>query len=140
MTTATKFDHDTHPGENYAILTPVPIEDVFGFFGTMKGMVGEEMAKQLWDSASLIISTAFYEDDPAVVRNFLRSRYGRHLADSVSFFAKPDEYNDFDVMHSAVMDAILDSYKSGHNTGKSVWTRRFNEIKDVTEKGEWIDP
>ena len=137
--TKVSFDHETHPGENYAILTPVPIEDVFGFFGTMKGMVGEEMAKQLWDSASSIISTAFYEDDPAVVRNFLRSCYGRHLADSVSFFAKPDEYNDFDVIHSAVMDAILDSYKSGQNTGKSVWTRRFNEIRETTVKGEWVD-
>ena len=138
-TTTAKFDHDTFPGENYAILTPVPIEDIFGFFGTMKGMVGEEMAKQLWNSASLIVSTNFYEDDPAVVRNFLRSRYGRHLADSVSFFAKPEEYDDFDVMYFAVMDAILDSYKSGQNTGKSVWTRRFNEIRETTLSGEWVD-
>ena len=81
------FDHETHPGENYAILTPAPINDVFGFYGTMKGMAGEEMAVKLWDSASLIVSTIFNENDPAVVRNFLRSRYGRHVADRVSFFA-----------------------------------------------------
>jgi hypothetical protein len=137
--TIAPFDHDLYPGENHAILTPVPKEDIFGFYGTMKTIAGEETAEMLWDSASLVLSSCFKEDDPAVVRNFLRSRYGRHLADSVTFFAKPEEYGDFDVMHFAVMDAILNPHESGRNKGKSVWTNRFNEIKDATESGEWVD-
>ena len=133
------FDHDTNPGENYAILTPVPTEDMFGFYGTMKDMVGEEMATKLWDSASMIVSTTFCEDNPTVVRNFLRSSYGRHLADRVTSLAKESDYGDFDVMRSAVMDAILSPHESGRSNGQSAWTRRFNEIKMVTESGEWED-
>jgi len=131
----TAFDHDNFPGENYAILTPVPVDDVFGFFGTMKGLVGKEMAIKLWDSASLIVSTNFYEDDPAVVRNFLRSRYGRHLADRVTFFSIPEDYSDADKMYEAVLSTITEVTKRG----ELFWGKCFDEIKTVTENGEWID-
>jgi len=131
----TAFDHVTFPGENYAILTPAPVEDIFGFFGTMKSLVGEEMGVKLWDSASLIVSTVFYEDDPAVVRNFLRSRYGRHLADRVTFFSKEEDYGDAVAMYDALLSTISETMKCGG----LFWQKSFDEIKTVTENGEWID-
>lgn len=69
----------------------------------------------------LILSTYYREDDPAVVRNFLRNRYGRHLADRITFFARPKEYGDFDVMHDAVMSAIMDT----DHRGRSLWSKLF---------------
>ena len=131
----TAFDHDNFPGENYAILTPVPVDDVFGFYGTMKGMVGEEMAVKLWDSASLIVSTNFYEDDPAVVRNFLRSSYGRHLADRVTFFAKEEDYGDAVIMY----DALLSTISETTNRGGLFWRKPFDVVKEATVTGEWTD-
>jgi hypothetical protein len=139
MTTKSKHDHDMYPGENVAILTPAPIEDMWGFFGTMKTIADEDVAIIAWESASLTLSSCFKEDDPAVVRNFLRSRYGRHLADRVTFYANEEEYGDSDIMRSAVMDAILAIHESGRNKGKSVWTEWFTDIKKATESGEWED-
>jgi len=133
--TTTTFDHDNLPGENYAILTPVPEDDVFGFFGTMKGMVGEEMAIKLWDSASLIVSTIFYEDDPAVVRNFLRSSYGRHLADRVTFFAKEEDYGDATIMYDALLSTISETTKRGN----LFWGKCFEIVREATITGEWTD-
>jgi len=135
MSTIKKHDHDLYPGENYAILTPAPEEDVFGFYGTVKRMVGEEMAIQLWDTASLVLSTWFREDDPAVVRNFLRSRYGRHLADEVANQSHPSNYENYAIMNQAVMDAVLVTDRKG----RSFWTDWFFDIKATTENGEWSD-
>jgi hypothetical protein len=134
MTTKT-FDHDTNPGENYAILTPVPVEDFFGFYGTMKDMVGEEMAVKLWDSASLIVSTVFHEDAQAVVRNFLRSSYGRHLADRVTFFAKEADYGDAGIMYEAVLSTISETSQRGG----LFWQKCFDTVKSATINGEWED-
>jgi len=134
MTTAA-YDHDAKPGENYAILTPVPTADMFGFYGTMKCMVGEEMAVKLWDSASLIVSTIFYEDDPAVVRNFLRSSYGRHLADRVTFFSIPEDYDDAGKMYDALLSTISEVTKQG----KMFWGKCFETVKEATISGEWVD-
>jgi len=131
----TKFDHDANPGENYAILTPAPTDDMFGFYGTMKCMVGEEMAIKLWDSASLILSTIFHEDDPAVVRNFLRSSYGRHLADRVTFFAKEEDYGDANIMYEAVLSTITEVGRSG----QLFWKTEFETVKNATTSGEWKD-
>jgi hypothetical protein len=132
----TTFDHENYPGENVAILTPAPAEDVFGFYGTVKSMTDdEEMAEFLWESASLVLSSFYREDDPAVVRNFLRSRYGRHLADRITFFAKPHEYKNFDVMREAVMSAIMEK----DHRGRSMWGKLFAEIKKIIENGEWVD-
>jgi len=131
----TAFDHDTHPGENYEILTPVPLEDRWGFYGMMKNMVGEEMAIKLWDSASLIVSTNFYEDDPAVVRNFLRSRHGRHLADRVTLFANEEDYDDEAAMYEAVLSTVTEVGRNGN----LFWKTQFDKIKEATESGEWRD-
>lgn len=130
------FDHDNDSGENVAILTPAPVDDLFGFFGTVKSMTNDEkMATYLWESASLLFTNFYHEDDPAVVRNFLRSRHGRHLADSVTFFVKPDEYGDFDAMQEAVMSAIMETDRHGC----LIWAKQFAEIKKITENGEWTD-
>ena len=131
----TTFDHVNHPGENYAILTPAPEEDAFGFYGTVKRMVSEDMATNLWDTASLVLSSWFREDDPAVVRNFLRSRYGRHLADEVANQSHPSNYEDYAIMGQAVMDAVL----AADRQGRSFWKKWFQEIKQITESGEWSD-
>ena len=129
-------DHDLYPGENFAILTPAPVEDIFGFYGTVKSLTDDEqMAAHLWETASLVLSSFYREDDPAVVRNFLRSRYGRHLADRITFFVKPHEYEDFDVMREAVMSAIMEK----DHRGRSMWGNLFAEIKKITENGEWTD-
>jgi hypothetical protein len=133
--TTTAFDHDNHPGENYAILTPAPVDDVFGFFGTMKSMAGEQAAIQLWDSASLIVSTNFYEDDPAVVRNFLRSCYGRHLADRVTFFANEKDYGDAAKMYEALLSTISETTKHG----ELFWGQCFEAVRNATLTGEWTD-
>ncbi len=129
-------DHENYPGENSAILTPAPVEDAFGFYGTVKSMTGrEEIAVAVWDTASLMLSTLFDENDPAVVRNFLRSRYGRKVADHVTFFARPGEYENLDVMHEAVRSAITDV----DVRGRLIWKKWFEEIRAVTLSGEWVD-
>ena len=135
MSTIKKHDHDLYPGENEAIITPAPVDDVYGFYGTVKRMVGEEMAIQLWDTASLVLSSWFREDDPAVVRNFLRSRYGRHLADEVANQSHPSNYENYAIMSQAVMDAVLATDRKG----RSFWKKWFQEIKQITESGEWSD-
>jgi len=132
--TTKAFAH-TQPGENHAILTPVPTGDMFGFFGTMKCMVGEEIAIKLWDSASLILSTTFCEDDPKVIRNFLRSNYGRYLADRVTFFAKEADYGDAAIMHEAVLSTISET----NNRGRLFWEKCFEDAKCETQTGEWKD-
>ena len=135
MSTIKKHDHDLYPGENEAIITPAPVDDVYGFYGTVKRMVGEEMAANLWDTASLVLSSWFREDDPAVVRNFLRSRYGRHLADEVANQSHLSNYENYAIMGQAVMDAVLATDRKG----RSFWKEWFQEIKQITESGEWSD-
>ena len=135
MSTIKKHDHDLYPGENEAIITPAPVDDVYGFYGTVKRMVGEDMAANLWDTASLVLSSWFREDDPAVVRNFLRSRYGRHLADEVANQSHPSNYENYAIMSQAVMDAVLATDRKG----RSFWKEWFQEIKQITESGEWSD-
>ena len=127
-------DHKNYPGENEAILTPAPVDDVFGFYGTIQSLVGAEMAEVLWDVASLTLSSLFEEDDPAAVRNFLRSRYGRHLADEVSNQSRPSDYEDYDAMREAVIGAVLATDRKG----RSYWRKWFPEIRPVTMSGEWI--
>lgn len=128
-------DHQNHPGENEAILTPVPVEDVFGFYGTIQTFVAESMAAALWDVASLTLSSLFEEDDPAVVRNFLRSRYGRQLADEVNIRTLVQDYENHDAMREAVMDAVLATDRKG----RSYWSKSFLEIKRATASGEYVD-
>ena len=135
MSTIKKHDHDLYPGENEAIITPAPVDDVYGFYGTVKRMVGEDMAANLWDTASLVLSSWFREDDPAVVRNFLRSRYGRHLADEVANQSHPSNYENYAIMSQAVMDAVLATDRKG----RSFWKKWFQDIKQITESGEWSD-
>ena len=132
--TKTTFVHKTYSGENN-VLTPVPKKDLWGFYGSMKCMVGEKMAIKLWDSASLMISTNFHEDNPAVVRNFLRSPYGRHLADRVAFFAKEEDYGDDAAMYEAVLSTITEVGRSGN----LFWKKQFDKIKVATATGEWED-
>jgi len=129
------FDHDISPSENHAVLTPVPTEDVFGFYGTMKDMVGEEMATKLWDSASMIVSTTFCEDDPVVVRNFLRSNHGRYLADRVTSLAKEENYSDTTIMYDTLSSTISEV---GRN-GQMFWKQQFDLVRQATINGEWED-
>lgn len=54
-----------------------------GFFGTIQLKRGEKGAQQAWQVAFTAIQKAVPKAEPADIRNFLDSKYGRHAADQV---------------------------------------------------------
>lgn len=55
----------------------------YGFFGTVQLKRGEKGAQQAWQVAFTAIQKAVPKANPADIRNFLDSKYGRHTADQV---------------------------------------------------------
>ena len=65
-----------------------PTEDCWGFFGTIKSneKLGEKEASQAWADAFRIFRSVPWQPSDPAIRNFLRLRAGRHIADATSFY------------------------------------------------------
>lgn len=117
-----------------------PTEDVYGFWGTIQtnsyceetdcNHIDEAAADRIWAAACLQVAETFDENNPNVIRNFLRSRYGRHLADELFTEATCTE-NDLVANLADVLN------RKSHNV--LVWKRDFRNVKETTLNGEWID-
>jgi hypothetical protein len=70
---------------NYAA---APIDDSWGFFGTidMNERLGLKETINAWNDAFTVFRSAPWQPTDISIRNFLRSRWGRHFADSTSFY------------------------------------------------------
>ncbi len=65
-----------------------PTDDSWGFFGTidMNERLGLKETIEAWDAAFAVFRSAPWQPTDIAIRNFLRSRWGRHFADSTSFY------------------------------------------------------
>lgn len=70
---------------NYAA---APTDDSWGFFGTidMNERLGLKETIEAWDAAFAVFRSAPWQPTDIAIRNFLRSRMGRHFADSTSLY------------------------------------------------------
>jgi len=119
-----------------------PEEDAFGFAGTLRAnteeRLGEDAERRLWAEACKAVQATFGEKDAAVVRNFLRSRWGRHLADEACNFAHPE------TGERALLAGLKKALKRRKQlregkTGRLAWQKVFDEIKKATLDGTWED-
>jgi len=104
-----------------------PREDSHGFAGTLRANydLGWRTNERLWQFACLTVQLAFHETDLRIVRNFLRSKWGRHLADDLSF-RQPRNPEEADVQ-----DAIAAT------PWQKVWAKCYREVAELTRRGEW---
>lgn len=74
--------------DNKITLATAPIEDCYGFFGTIKmnERIGEKEAIKAWEEAFEVLRSAPWQPTDTAIRNFLRSRRGRHFADATTFY------------------------------------------------------
>ena len=119
-----------------------PVEDSFGFAGTMlgnsrddsdQGGLSQEAAKRLWAKACAEVAEAFGEKDARVVVNFLRAPIGRHLADEVYNHALPRK--DEESLAAAIRPAVRQTTPAG----KGWWTKAFRTVRKATLDGTWVD-
>ncbi|MBC2592806.1 hypothetical protein H5P28_00885 [Ruficoccus amylovorans] len=77
--------NSTTPNANY---TTAPSEDSWGFYGVVQHNehMNEAEAAQAFADAFEIFRSAPWQPTDIAIRNFLRSRWGRHFADSTSFY------------------------------------------------------
>ena len=131
----------TTKSDNQKILQP-PVEDVYGFFGTVqtnsyseatgRNSIDQIAAGKLWALACRLVAERFQCDDPAVIRNFLRSKHGRHLADDATCAGNGcDEYN--------VAIGIGRSLDRRRRNGESIWKKPFEDVRKATVNGEFVD-
>lgn len=113
---------------------PAPAEDCWGFYGTIldNGKITPDNAACIWKTACQALAETYNETDAAVIRNFLRSRYGRHLADSVHEHAY--RITDGDSIETIYEKAVTDALTPAKN-----WRREFKAIRKTTLSGEWED-
>jgi hypothetical protein len=73
---------------NNANYAAAPTDDSWGFFGTidMNERLGLKETIEAWDAAFTVFRRAPWQPTDITIRNFLRSRWGRHFADSTSFY------------------------------------------------------
>ena len=104
-----------------------PREDSHGFAGTLRMNydLGWRTNERLWQLACLTVQLAFHETDKRIVRNFLRSRYGRHLADDLNR-RQPRDPEEVDVQ-----DAIAAT------NWKKDWAKCYREVAEATRNGTW---
>ncbi|MDR1283839.1 MAG: hypothetical protein LBK99_23930 [Opitutaceae bacterium] len=77
----------THDTTKTNKLAETPIEDVFGFYGTIHSNEGLCQAKgdAAWKCAMRTI-TEVTGGNAILARNFLRATHGRHFSDATSFY------------------------------------------------------
>ena len=73
---------------SHAGVAAAPTDDRWGFFGTldMNEHLGLKETIAAWDAAFAVFCSAPWQPTDIAIRNFLRSRWGRHFADSMSFY------------------------------------------------------
>jgi hypothetical protein len=130
---------------------PFPDEDAFGFAGTIQANshndatgangIGPDAARRLWREACAAVARTFGEDDPAVIRNFLRSRYGRHLADEAYTEAHPAQGEA--ALAAGIGKALARKKRIRQRLGgtreRLAWQKPFDEIKTATLDGTWTE-
>ncbi|MCL2118005.1 MAG: hypothetical protein FWH27_06210 [Planctomycetaceae bacterium] len=127
----TDDDHKDHFRVNPAVITPAPVDDKTrgGFYFALKKAAGEEVAQELWKTASVALSERFEENDPDVIRRFLLSRQGRFLALSAMSHTWPECYRHVHEMVNSLMDTLEECDTSGNQT-VSAWAKAFQAIKN----------
>lgn len=72
--------------ENTPDYSAAPTEDSFGFYGTIMSneKLSGKQAEQAWKGAFAVVRDGLAEGNKIMARNYLRTRQGRHLADSCS--------------------------------------------------------
>ena len=110
-----------------AIEYAFPREDSHGFAGTLRQNydLGWRANARLWLVACQAVEAAFGETDRRIVRNFLRSNYGRHLADDLSR-RQPRDPEEADVQN-----AILTT------DWRKDWTKGYRFVAEATRNGTW---
>ena len=70
------------------VTATAPTDDRRGFFGTldMNERLGLRETIEAWDAAFAVFRSAPWQPTDIAIRNFLRSRWGRHFADSTSLY------------------------------------------------------
>jgi hypothetical protein len=106
-----------------------PRDDSHGFAGTLRLNydLGWRANARLWLFACQTVEGAFGETDRRIVRNFLRSGSGRHLADDLSR-RQPRDPEEADVQNAI----------AGTNWKKD-WGTYFREVAELTRRGGWED-
>jgi hypothetical protein len=129
-----KTSKTTNQADSKTMSIPAPTEDSWGFYGTLlsEDEISKAIAKQVWDVACHEVAEVFGETNPAVVRNFLRSPAGRHLADSVSDHATGQTAVEYS-------QAVWTAMRETNAKGRNIWKRSFEEIKKATLDGTWTD-
>ena len=122
-------------------LTLPPREDAHGFYGTLRSNsesaqagLGERGLERLWLEAFRQVEVLFRERDQQVVRNFLRSAYGRHLADQV--FTKARAHTSEVALRKAIREALAERH---YRTNRLIWKKAFNTVKRSTHEGRWTE-
>lgn len=104
-----------------------PRDDGYGFAGALRGNydLGWRANARLWRVACEAVEAAFRETDRRIVRHFLRSRYGRHLADDLSrrMGRDPEEAD--------ARQAIVAAH------WQKDWAKGYREVAAATRRGEW---
>jgi len=113
-----------------------PTEDAWGFWGTIRSNSGyrisEDVTSDIWHAAFVSVEAAFGEKSPEVIRNFLRSSYGRHLADEAFNEAASETIDD-------LIQGVVIALGQTKRNGRLTWQKQFDEIKAVTEDGAWSE-
>ncbi|MCF8070418.1 MAG: hypothetical protein K9L30_17700 [Desulfobacterales bacterium] len=119
---------------NSNLLTPAPLDDTWGFIGTILriGDIDKEAAARLWKVATNKLAGTYQETRPDVIRNFLRSRHGRHFADDASNMGL--KWNQKTDCEKALAEGIEKSLSDPDR-----WSKFFNEVKEATISGKWED-
>ena len=80
----------TQPNHTLNELLAPPADDAFGFHGTIRHIVDndQKQADKAWAAAMQICRADLTNGDAQTARAFLRSRFGRHIADATTFHAK----------------------------------------------------
>jgi len=130
---------------------PFPDEDGFGFAGTIQSNshndangeneIDIDAARRLWREACAAVARTFGEDNPQVIRNFLRSRYGRHLADEAYNEAHPARGET--ALATGIGKALARKKRIRQRLGGTLerlaWQKPFDEIRRATLDGTWTE-
>lgn len=104
-----------------------PKNDQWGFAGEIRRLfkITDESGARIWLHACLVAEDALAGAERVFVRNFLRSGFGRHLADDLTRLLpkhEPDETEFFDALN---------------RTHWHDWQKCFNSVVRDTREGLW---
>lgn len=117
---------EAHP-ERHPIEYRYPQHDDWGFAGEIRRLfkLPEDAGERIWLNACLIIEREFSVKDRRFVRNFLRSGWGRHLADDLTWILKSNTPSEVKIIRAL------------EETRWKSWGKCFNSIVRDTREGLW---